>query len=263
MKSSWAGRALIAGGIATLLWLERRKPLRRAVDRGPKRIARNLAVGAITAAVVSALERPLVQRLSVLTEKRNWGIVPRLPVPSTWRGIAAVLLMDYTLYWWHVLLHRSPLLWRLHEPHHADLDLDASTGVRFHFAEFLASIPWRCAQVVAIGVGPRRLAFWQKLTLCEVLFHHANARLSMPLERRLSRVIVTPRMHGIHHSVIRAERDSNFSSGLSVWDRLHATSYIDLSRDDVKIGLSEHQHARDVTVGKMLALPFHSARRTR
>src|SRR5215210_3388957 len=120
MKSSWSGTALMAAGIATLLWLERRKPLRRAVDRGPARIARNIAVGAITAVAVLAFERPLVKRLSALAEKRNWGIVPRLPVPCAWRRIAAVLLMDYTLYWWHVLLHRSPVLWRLHEPHHAD-----------------------------------------------------------------------------------------------------------------------------------------------
>jgi sterol desaturase/sphingolipid hydroxylase (fatty acid hydroxylase superfamily) len=263
MKSSWAGPALMVGGIATLLWLEHRRPLRRAVDRGPARIARNVAVGAITAVAVYTFERPLVKRLSALAEKRNWGIVPRLRVPSAWQRIGAVLLMDYTLYWWHVLLHRSPMLWRLHEPHHADLDLDASTGVRFHFAEFLASIPWRCAQVVAIGVGPRMLALWQKLTLGEVLFHHSNVRLPVALERWLARVVVTPRMHGIHHSLVRAERDSNFASGLSMWDRMHATFRIDLRRDDVKIGLPEHQHARDVTVGKTLALPFHSARRMR
>jgi sterol desaturase/sphingolipid hydroxylase (fatty acid hydroxylase superfamily) len=259
MRSSWAGPALIAGGIAALFWLEHRRPLRRAVERGNARLARNLSIGALTAVTVSVLERPLVTRLSLLAEERNWGLVSRLPIPSTLRRIAAVLLMDYTLYWWHVLLHRSPLLWRLHEPHHTDLDLDASTGIRFHFTEFLASIPWRCAQVVLIGVGPRALALWQKLTLAEVLFHHSNLRLPPALERWLARILVTPRLHGIHHSVERVERDSNFSSGLYVWDRMHGTSRVEWFRDDVTIGLAEHQHARDVTLGKTLALPFHSA----
>src|SRR5581483_5747976 len=147
-------------------------------------------------------------------------------------------LMDYTLYWWHVLLHRVPFLWRLHEPHHTDRDLDASTAIRFHFTEFLASIPWRCAQILAIGVGPRALALWQKLTLAEVVFHHSNLRLPRPVERRLSRLIVTPRVHGVHHSVVREERDANFSSGLMVWDHLHGTRR-PYTPDDVTIGLPD------------------------
>lgn len=191
-----------------------------------------------------------------IAEKRNWGALPCLALPPALQTAAAVLLMDYTLYWWHVLLHRMPALWRLHEPHHIDLDLDTSTGIRFHFTEFLASVPWRCAQIVLIGVAPRALQLWQKLTLAEVLFHHANVRLPRGLERLLGRVVVTPRMHGIHHSVAREERDSNFSSGLSAWDRLHGTDCIDLQRDEVTIGMPEYRKANDVTLLKTLALPF-------
>ena len=248
----------MVGGLAALLWLERRRPLRRAVEPGAARIARNLAVGAVTAATVSALERPIVARLSRLAEERSWGAVNRLSLPRGVKTAAAVLLMDYTLYWWHVLLHRIPILWRVHEPHHIDRDLDASTGVRFHFAEFLASIPWRCAQIIVIGVSPRALTLWQRLTFAEVLFHHSNVRLPLASEQGLSRVVVTPRMHGIHHSVVRAERDSNFSSGLSLWDRLHDTSRIDWRRDDVTIGMPEYQRPSDVSLAKTLALPFDS-----
>jgi sterol desaturase/sphingolipid hydroxylase (fatty acid hydroxylase superfamily) len=177
-------------------------------------------------------------------------------VPGAIQKIATVVLMDYTLYWWHVLLHRVPVLWRMHAPHHLDRDLDVSTGVRFHVLEFLASIPWRCAQIVLIGTGPRALALWQRLTLAEVLFHHSNARLPRSLESILSRFIVTPRRHGIHHSIVRAELDSNFSSGLSVWDTVHGTAHVELGRDAVTIGLADHGHVRDVTLGKTLALPF-------
>jgi sterol desaturase/sphingolipid hydroxylase (fatty acid hydroxylase superfamily) len=259
MKSRWAGAAFMIGGIAALLCLERVRPLRRTVEPGPARIARNLAIGAITAATVSAAERPIVTRLSRLTETRNWGIGPRLPFPPALQRAAAILLMDYTLYWWHVLLHRVPLLWRMHAPHHIDRDLDTSTGVRFHFTEFLASIPWRCAQIAVIGVAPRTLTVWQRLTLAEVLFHHSNVRLPLTLERWVARFVVTPRMHGIHHSVERSERDSNFSSGLSMWDRLHDTSRLDLRHDDVIIGMPTHPLPSDVSLRKTLALPFNSS----
>ena len=161
--------------------------------------------------------------------------------------------MDYTLYWWHVLLHRVPALWRLHEPHHADRDLDASTALRFHVAEFLASVPWRCAQVVLIGVDARTLALWQRLTLLEVLFHHSNVRLPRDIERRLSTLVVTPRLHGLHHSIVRDERDSNYSSGLAVWDRLHGTADLNFQRS-VIIGLPDHGGTESLP--ETLALPF-------
>jgi sterol desaturase/sphingolipid hydroxylase (fatty acid hydroxylase superfamily) len=164
------------------------------------------------------------------------------------------MLMDYTLYWWHVLLHRVPVLWRTHEPHHVDRDLDVTTGIRFHALEFVASVPWRCAQIVLIGAGPRTLRAWQQLTLFEVLFHHSNVRLPRELERRLSSIVVTPRLHGLHHSIVRDERDSNFSSGLSVWDRLHGTACIGLDHDDVTIGLPDQ--GGELTLTETLALPF-------
>lgn len=252
----WAGTALVLAGVAALLWLERKRPLRHAVEPGARRIARNLAVGALTAAAVSTLERPLVTRAARMAEERKWGIAPRLRLPTHLQTIVTLLLMDYTLYWWHVLLHRVPALWRVHAPHHIDRDLDTSTAIRFHLLEFVASIPWRCAQIVIIGTGPRELALWQRLTLAEVLFHHSNTRLPRDLERALSRFIVTPRMHGIHHSVVRTELDSNFSSGLTLWDRLHGTARIEPQRDAVTIGLEEFRQPADVTLARTLALPF-------
>ena len=182
------------------------------------------------------------------------GIMQMLPLPSAARTAVALALMDYTLYLWHLLLHRSPALWRLHEPHHADLDLDASTAARFHFLEFVASIPWRAAQIVLIGVGPRTLALWQRLTLVEVFFHHSNVRLPFGLERWLARLVVTPRLHGIHHSVVRSERDSNFSSSLTLWDHLHGTVRTDVPQRRITIGLPNHRAPEPLT--HVLSMPF-------
>jgi len=256
------GKALLLGGLAALLYLERKFPLRHSVEPGPRRLVRNLATGAVTAAVVSSIERPIVIRLSRMTEERGWGIVPKLAAREALKKAVALALMDYTLYWWHVLLHRVPALWRTHEPHHIDRDLDTSTALRFHFSEFLASVPWRCIQIVAIGVGPRTLKLWQQLTLAEVLFHHSNMRLPRALEHLLAVIVVTPRLHGVHHSILLPERDSNFSSGLTLWDRLHGTGRFDLDCEDVTIGLPDHQQPQDVTLAKTLALPFERPARS-
>jgi sterol desaturase/sphingolipid hydroxylase (fatty acid hydroxylase superfamily) len=240
----------------TVLWMERRRPLRRRVDPGPRRLARNASVGALTAVSIAVCERPVIEAVLRKTRRRRWGLVPRLPLPP-WIGRAlAIVLLDYSLYAWHILLHRVPLLWRMHLPHHVDLDLDASTAARFHFMEFLASIPWRAAQVMLIGADRRALSLWQKLTLAEVVFHHANLRLPLPLEHAISRLVMTPRLHGIHHSSVRGERDSNFSSGLTVWDVLHGTLRADVPQASIEIGIPGWQHPEQVTLGRTLALPF-------
>ena len=169
---------------------------------------------------------------------------------------AAVLLLDYTLYWWHVATHRVPWLWRFHAVHHVDLDLDASTAIRFHFGELTQSVAWRATQIVLIGVTPLSLSVWQAALIPSILFHHSNVRLSEAIERCLSRFMVTPRMHGIHHSVVRNETDSNWSSGFNFWDRLHGTLRLDVPQDGITIGVPAFQHAAEVTLPKILAMPF-------
>ena len=247
---------LLAALFAALFILERLSPLRGRVEPSSRRITRNVAMAALTAAVIAVAERPLVDRLARRVEREHSGLVPRLGLPRGAALVAALVLLDYTLYVWHVLLHRVPFLWRLHLAHHVDLDLDASTALRFHFGEFLASIPWRLAQVVLIGVPPRTLALWRALTLAEVAFHHANLRLPLPAECLIARLLMTPRLHGIHHSTVRAERDSNFSSGLTLWDRLHGTLRADVEQEEITIGVPPYDEPQEVTLGRTLALPF-------
>jgi sterol desaturase/sphingolipid hydroxylase (fatty acid hydroxylase superfamily) len=233
----WFGAGLAAGVFGLLALGERRRPLRRAVEPGRGRLARNLGLAAMTAAVVQVADRPLTRRAAALVERRRWGLVHVLPLPRWAREAAAFLLLDYTLWAWHVLLHRWPPLWRLHAVHHADRDLDVTTAVRFHPGEMLASVPWRLAQVALIGASPRALARWQQALFLSVLFHHSNLRLGDALERALSFVLVTPGQHGIHHSVVPAETDSNWSSLLNVWDRLHGTLRLDVPQETITIGL--------------------------
>jgi sterol desaturase/sphingolipid hydroxylase (fatty acid hydroxylase superfamily) len=260
-SSGWTGTLAVAGAIAALFWLERRYPLRKAKPESDwRRVPRNLAMAATTAAVINLCERPLTEPLSKRVERRRLGLLPSLKLPPLPEKILGVALLDYSLYWWHILLHRLPFLWRIHLVHHADLALDSSTAVRFHGLEFLASIPWRLAQIALFGIRPQTMQLWQRLTLIEVLFHHSNLRLPIELERKLSRIVMTPRLHGIHHSVVHEETDTNFSSGLAVWDILHRTLKTDVPQERIEIGVPTYHDAQELRLPDLLALPFQHQR---
>jgi sterol desaturase/sphingolipid hydroxylase (fatty acid hydroxylase superfamily) len=252
---------LAVAAIGGLLLAERRSALRRTIRhrRGEeaKRLATNLVMAGLTTAITAAAMAPVIEPLTRWAERERVGLTQRLPLRRWMRDVAAILLLDYTLYWWHVVEHRSPWLYRFHQVHHADLELDVSTAARFHFGEFLASVPWRAAQVVLIGASPRALALWQRLTMLSVLFHHSNVRLPLALERRLARVFVTPRLHGIHHSIVREEQDSNWSSGLAIWDWLHGTYRADVAQSEIEIGVPAYRNPEDVTLSRSLAMPMH------
>jgi sterol desaturase/sphingolipid hydroxylase (fatty acid hydroxylase superfamily) len=142
--------------------------------------------------------------------------------------------------------------------HHVDLGLDASTAVRFHFGELALSVPWRAAQVAAIGVAESDLRLWQQLVLVSVLFHHSNLCLPPRVERLLRLVVMTPRLHGIHHADVEAIRDANWSSGLTIWDALHGTLRTDVPQETITIGVKGYEEREQVTLPRVLALPFTS-----
>jgi len=252
----WIVAVAGAGALVLLACLERRKPLRRAVEPKLRREARNLTVAGVSAIAVVLVERPIVMPLAALVERRNRGVLRHFRFPL-WIEIGiALLLMDYTFYVWHVLMHRVPLLWRFHLAHHVDLDLDASTALRFHFTEILASIPWRAGQVALIGLTPLSFSIWQCIFLLSILFHHSNVEIPISWERWLNRLIVTPRMHGIHHSTVERETNSNWSSGLTLWDWLHGTLRLNVPQPEITIGVPAFQDPKSVTLPRVLAMPF-------
>lgn len=252
--------AFVLWVFGALLWAERRRSLRGSVENPRERFARNMAVAGVTAAVVQFTERPIVTPLARYVDARRVGLCYRIQgrtaISDGVRDALAILLMDYSLYLWHGLEHRVPALYRFHQVHHADLDLDTSTAFRFHFGEFLASVPWRAAQILVIGVSPRALAVWQRLTTLSVMFHHSNVRLPPRVERWLGRVVMTPSLHGIHHSMASDEQNSNWSSGLALWDRLHGTDRANVRQDTIEIGISMYRTPGDVTFRRLVAMPF-------
>ncbi len=202
------------------------------------------------------VEKPVTDKLTKFVESKNIGILKIFRLPKFVETALAVLLLDYTLYLWHVLTHKIPFLWRFHKVHHADLDLTASTALRFHFGEMTISVAFRAGQILLIGVSPQALNVWQSLLLLSVLFHHSNVRLPKEFEEKLEKFIVTPRLHGIHHSVKQDEMDSNWSSGLSIWDKVHGTFRNDVEENEIVIGVAEFEEIDDVSLSKMLKAPF-------
>ncbi len=257
----WMSAVLIGGTFFALAWLERRRPLRRhTVEPKFKREVRNLSVAAVGACALLLIERPAILPITQFVEGHRWGLLKQLRL-SWWLEVAlAVAMLDYTLYVWHYLMHRVPFLWRFHVAHHVDLDLDASTALRFHFGELALSVPWRAAQVIIIGVSPIAYLAWQTFVFPSVMFHHSNVELPIRLERWLNRLIVTPRMHGIHHSIVEAETNSNWSSGLTIWDWLHGTLRLNVPQNEITVGVPAYRDPEEVKLKEVLALPFHKQR---
>jgi sterol desaturase/sphingolipid hydroxylase (fatty acid hydroxylase superfamily) len=252
----WLSALLTLGTFAALVWLENRRPLRGSVESKVRRNARNLALATLSEVSVQLAEQPIVRPLTRLVERRRIGLLKLIPLPGAVEIPLAIALLDYTLYLWHVLTHKAPFLWRFHQAHHADLDMDASTALRFHFGELICSVPWRAAQVLMLGVGPFALSLWQTGLLLEIMFHHSNLELPIELERTLGKLIVTPRLHGIHHSIVDDEVNSNWSSGLTIWDWLHRTLRSDVPQDAITIGVPAFLDPAQVELGEVIEMPF-------
>ena len=248
--------AVAATTFVILFLLERIRPLRRAVEAWQTHIARNLTVGAIAFVVAFPVQLALLVPLS----RRGFGLLPMIRMPAALRIVLAVILLDYTLWIWHWATHRVPFLWRFHLVHHIDRDLDASTALRFHAGEQLLSVAYRAAQIVVIGADPLAVWIWQIVLFVSILFHHSYGRLPARWERVLVRLVVTPRMHGIHHAQREEWTNSNWSSILTCWDFLHRTMRRNVPDDEIVIGVPAYAAAREVTLGKILAAPFRRPR---
>ena len=170
------------------------------------------------------------------------------------------LAMDWAYYWWHYANHVVPILWRFHNVHHTDLDLDLSTAARFHVGEIIASIPFRLLVVLLFGIRPLTLLVFEIFFETATFFHHSNWRLPLMLERLLNCVVVTPRMHGIHHSIVKRETDSNWGTIFSLWDRLHRSLRVDISQDELQIGVAPYRDEQELTLGRLWIMPFRKQR---
>jgi sterol desaturase/sphingolipid hydroxylase (fatty acid hydroxylase superfamily) len=247
--------------LALLLFLlERFFPLRSSTRSLLARLVVNVAISALTFVAAVALVQPAAHLALRWSAERPFGLIHLTVLPAWAEFALSFLLMDLAFYYWHLANHRVPFLWRFHNVHHIDPDLDVSTAFRFHFGEITLSSVFSVVQVSLIGISPWAFAIYQLAFQAEVLFHHSNLRLPIGFERLLSKIIVTPRMHGIHHSQVRRENNLNFGTVFTWWDRLHRTLGLNIPQDEVIVGIPGYALPEDNRVANALLMPFRKQR---
>jgi sterol desaturase/sphingolipid hydroxylase (fatty acid hydroxylase superfamily) len=234
---------------------------RRALAVGrARRWPANLGMAALSTLLLQLAPAAAVG-VAIAGEARGSGLLRALELPGWAAGLAALLLLDLAIYLQHVLFHALPALWRLHRVHHADLDLDVSTGVRFHPLEILLSQGIKLGAVAALGAAPAAVLAFEVLLNASALFNHSNLRLPAQLDRALRWLLVTPDMHRVHHSVLRSETDSCFGFALPWWDYLFGTyrAAPAAGHERMAIGLREFRDPRELGLLRMLLQPLRGS----
>ncbi|MGB3165212.1 MAG: sterol desaturase family protein [Alteraurantiacibacter sp.] len=253
------GFAIMAAGFALLALLELALPFRAM--RQPRRVrwTTNLALFAIDTLAVRLLLPVAMLGVAVFAAERGWGLFNFVDAPA-WLAFAATLLaLDLALYLQHRATHVVPILWRLHRVHHTDRDFDVTTGARFHPVEIVLSMVWKVGVVAALGAPPLAVFVFETGFALFTIWTHSNLSLPTPFDRAVRRVLVTPDMHRVHHSVCMRETNSNYGTVLSGWDRLFGTYRAATQKPPrtMPIGLEEWQDERPAKLGFSLSLPFH------
>ena len=246
--------------IAALFALEHLFPLRRAKARLADRLTVNVGLGAMALVTALLVVQPVASAAWDMVSRYPFGILKTIPMPAIVEGVLTFLLLDLSFYYWHRANHTVPILWRLHVVHHLDPDLDVTTAYRFHLGEVALSAAFRGLQVLLIG-GPVWAALAYEIAFqLNTLFQHSNVRLPIRVERWVNLVIVTPRMHGIHHSKMKHETNANWSSLFSFWDRLHGTLQLNAPQAQIDIGIAGYARPGDNRFWRTLAMPFQRQR---
>ena len=193
--------------------------------------------------------------------QHNWGLLHLFDLPAVLTFIISIVLLDLAIYGQHRASHQWSWLWRLHKVHHTDLDFDVTTAIRFHPIEILISMCYKVFCILIIGVNPVAVLVFEIILSSCALFNHSNVHIPFAIDKVIRLLLVTPDMHRVHHSIIKSETDSNYGFSISVWDRVFS-SYMDQPKQGhitMTIGLVEYQHIQEVSIQKLLLMPFRHA----
>ncbi len=248
-----------AGVLLLMVLWEVLAPRRRLTVRRRLRWSGNLGLVALDTLAVRFLVPLGAVGTALLAEERGWGLLNNVALPGWLAVVLAAVALDLSIYLQHVMFHAVPLLWRLHRVHHADLDFDATTGVRFHPVEVLLSMGIKAGAIVLTGAPAVAVLLFEVLLNATSLFNHGNVRLPGRLDRLLRLVVVTPEMHRVHHSVLPRETNSNFGFNLPWWDYLFGTyrARPAAGHEGMTIGLEQFRDERQAgRLDRLLLLPF-------
>ena len=222
------------------------------------RWSNNIAVVVVDTLLVRLTFPVLAVGMAVLAAERGWGLLNIFAVPGWLAFVVSLLLFDLVIYLQHVMFHAVPALWRLHRMHHADLEFDVTTGLRFHPIEILLSMGLKLAFVVVLGPPAVAMLIFEVLLNGTSLFNHSNIRIPLGLDRILRLIVVTPDMHRVHHSIHPSETNSNFGFNLPWWDRLFGTyrAQSQAGHERMVIGIEQFRSPRELWLDRLLLQPF-------
>lgn len=246
---------------AVALWEGMRPRRPRVIDRW-RRWTANIGLFVLNTVALRLVFPLATIGMALSAVELGWGLFNQLHWPLWIEMILAVVILDLAIYWQHRLSHKIPLLWRLHRVHHADIEFDCTTALRFHTLEILLSMLYKWLVIMLIGPAVIAVLVFEVLLNAMAIFNHANASLPRSMDQWLRRIVVTPDMHRVHHSSIIDETNSNYGFNLSCWDHLFS-SYRDqpsLGHKNMRIGLEEYQDLNQVaSLPGMLLIPFTTA----
>jgi len=244
----WIRLGLFSSVLLLMALWELAAPRRKLVARKGPRWASNLAVVVINTVAARFLVPISAVATATLCEARGWGVLQQVEWPVWVEFILAVFALDLAIYLQHVMFHAVPLFWRLHMVHHADLDIDVTTGLRFHTLEIVLSALIKLAAVLVLGPTAISVVTFEVILNATSMFNHSNVNLPIACDSWLRWFVVTPDMHRVHHSVIRRETNSNFGFNLPWWDYVFGTyrPQPEKGHDEMEIGLSEYQDEKQV-----------------
>lgn len=247
-------------GILTIMagW-EVLAPRRVLTISKPGRWTNNLGIVFLNSFVLRVLFPAGAVGVALFAGKQGWGLLNYFEVPYVVAVALSVVALDFAIYLQHVMFHAVPALWRLHRMHHADLDFDVTTGARFHPIEIVLSMLIKFGVIVVLGAPALAVIIFEVLLNATAMFNHSNVRMPLALDRAVRRLIVTPDMHRVHHSILDHETNSNFGFNLSWWDRLFGTyqDQPDQGHEKMTIGIRDFREPRQADrLDGMLMIPF-------
>lgn len=248
--------AVFWGGFILFLSLELLMPYRSNTVSKLRRVAINLAIALLNGVIVTLLFRALTMKAVLYVNEARFGLVTMVALPYWGRLFATVVVMDFVLYIWHLLNHEMPLLWRFHQVHHSDLNMDVSTASRFHIGEIMMSSAVKIALIYFLGAEITGVIVFECLLVFAAQFQHSSVKVPAGFERIFWFLFVPPSMHRIHHSVVIGERNTNYGTIFSLWDRIFGTLLKGVDQKKIVIGLGAYRDPKELFINHLLLMPL-------
>jgi len=234
------------------------KPKRDLRFNRKKRWPTNFVLMTINSLFIVVLVPFSTASVALFVNQNHWGLFNMVSLSYEWALIFSIIILDFIIYSQHLIFHNVPFLWRLHQIHHIDQDMDVTTGARFHPIEILISFLLKCVFVVLLGVSAMAILIFEIILNGLAMFNHSNIQMPKSIDKVLRILVVTPDMHRVHHSVISEELNTNYGFNLSVWDRIFGTYLAQPSQghQNMTIGLRKFQNSQNTDLSTLLIIPF-------